>query len=154
MSIKQRIVADLTAAMKAKDAARLSVLRMVKARIMEAEVDLRGKKGLGVELDDEATLAVLSAYGKQRRDSIDAYRSGGREDLAQKEEGELAIIQEYLPAQLSTDEIRRIVSEAIAESGATSAKDMGAVMKIVMPKVKGASDGKVVNQIVRELLGG
>lgn len=153
MSVKQRIVADLTAAMKSKDAARLSVLRMVKSRIMEAEVDLRGRQGLGAELDDEGTLAVVAAYGKQRRDSIEAYRAGGREDLASKEESELAIIQEYLPAQLSVDEIRRIVSEAIAEAGATSAKDMGAVMKLVMPRVKGASDGKVVNQIVRELLG-
>ena len=154
MTLKQRIVADLTAAMKAKDTARLGVIRMLKSRMMEAEVEQRAMKGPGHELEDPEALAVIAAYAKQRRDSIEAYRQGGREDLAAKEEVELTIIQEYLPAQLSVEEIRRIVSEAIAESGATSAKDLGAVMKIVMPKVKGVSDGKVVNQIVRELLTG
>jgi uncharacterized protein YqeY len=154
MTLKDRIVADLTAAMKAKDADRLAVLRMLKAKMMEAEVAQREKKGLGYVLEDPEAQAVIAAYGKQRRDSIDAYRQGGREDLAAKEEAELALILQYLPAQLSADEIRTIVGEAIKESGATSAKDMGAVMKIVMPKVKGVSDGKVVNQIVKELLGG
>src|SRR5437867_959306 len=154
MTIKQKIVADLTAAMKAKDAVRLGVIRMLKSRMMEAEVEQRAKKGTGYELEDPEALAAIAAYAKQRRDSIEAYRQGGREDLAAKEEAELAIIQEYLPAQLSVEEIRRIVSEAIAESGATSVKDMGAVMKIVMPQLKGVSDGKVVNQIVRELLAG
>ena len=147
-------MADLTAAMKAKDADRLAVLRMLKAKMMEAEVAQRQSKGLGYVLDDPEAAAVIGAYAKQRRDSIEAYRQGGREDLAVKEEAELALIQQYLPKQLTTDEIRTIVGEAIKESGAASARDMGAVMKIVMPKVKGISDGKVVNQIVKEMLGG
>src|SRR6058998_3437518 len=110
MTIKQRIAADLTAAMKAKDAARLGVIRMLKSRMMEAEVEQRGKKGTGYELEDPEALAVIHAYAKQRRDSIEAYRQAKREDLAAKEEAELAIIQEYLPAQLSSEEVRRIVS--------------------------------------------
>lgn len=94
------------------------------------------------------------SYAKQRRDSIDSYRQGGREDLAAQEESELAIVLEYLPKQMGADEIRQIVSEAIAACGATTVKDTGAIMKLVMPKVKGAADGKLVNQIVAELLGG
>jgi len=153
MSIRDRIVADLTAAMKAKDAARLGVIRMLKSRIMEAEVEQRGRKGPAYVLEDQECLAVIATYAKQRRDSIEAYRKGGNEDLAKKEEGELAMIQEYLPAQLSEDEVRRTVAAAIAEAGAISAKDTGAIMKIVMPRLKGAADGAVVSRVVRELLG-
>ena len=152
MPIKERIVADLTAAMKAKDAPRLGVIRMLKSRIMEAEVEQRGRKGAGYVLEDEECLAAIAAYAKQRRDSIEAYRQGGKEELAAKEEAELAIIQQYLPAQLSEDEVRRVVTAAVAESGATSAKDTGAIMKLVMPRLKGAADGAVVSRIVRELL--
>lgn len=153
MTIRERIVADLTAAMKAKDVQRLGVVRMLKSRIMEAEVEQRGRKGQDHALEDQECLAVIAAYAKQRRDSIEAYRKGGKEDLATKEEAELAIIQQYLPAQMSEDDVRRIVAAAIAETGATSAKEMGAVMKAVMPKLKGGADGAVVNRIVRELLG-
>jgi len=153
MTLKERIVSDITASMKARDTVRLGVVRMLKARMQEAEVEKRAEKGAGYALEDAEALAVISAYAKQRRDSIEAYRQGGREDLAAKEEAELAIIQQYLPAQLSEADVRRLVSEAIAESAASSAKDMGAVMKLVMPKVKGVADGKLVNQIVRELLG-
>lgn len=152
MAIRERIVADLTAAMKAKDTARLGVVRMLKSRIMEAEVDQRAQKGQDYVLEDQECLAVIATYAKQRRDSIEAYRKGGKEDLAIKEEAELAIIQEYLPAPMSEVEVRRIVAAAIAEAGATSAKEMGAVMKLVMPKLKGGADGAVVNRIVRELL--
>ena len=154
MSIKERIVSDLTAAMKSKSMERLSVIRMLKSKLQEAEVEARAKKGIAYQIEDPEALAVIGSYAKQRRDSIEAYRHGGREDLAAKEEAELAIIQEYLPAQLTSAEVRTIVSEAIAACAATSAKDMNAVMKIVMPKVKGVSDGKMVNQTVRELLGG
>jgi uncharacterized protein YqeY len=153
MTIREQIVADLTAAMKAKDVQRLGVVRMLKSRIMEAEVEQRGRKGQDYSLEDQECLAVIAAYAKQRRDSIEAYRKGGKEDLATKEEAELAIIQQYLPAQMSEVDVRRIVAAAIAEMGATSAKDMGAIMKIVMPKLKGGADGAVVNRIVRELLG-
>jgi hypothetical protein len=154
MTIKQRILDDMKAAMKEGKKERLEVLRMVKARMMEAEVGLRAGKGRDYELSDPEVLQVLSSYAKQRRDSIDSFRQAGREDLAAREEAELAVIQEYLPRQLSTEEITRIVREAIATSGATSPKDMGAVMKLVMPQVKGAADGKVVNQIVTDLLKG
>jgi uncharacterized protein YqeY len=153
MTIRERIVADLTAAMKAKDAQRLGVMRMLKSRIMEAEVEQRSLKGSDYILDDQRCLAVIASYSKQRRDSIEAYRKGGNEQLAKKEEAELAIIQEYLPAQLSEDSIRRIVATAIAESGATSTKEMGAIMKLVMPRLKDEADGAVVSRIVRELLG-
>jgi len=153
MTIREQIAADLTAAMKAKDAQRLGVVRMLKSRIMEAEVEQRGRKGQDYALEDQECLAVIATYAKQRRDSIEAYRKGGKEDLATKEEAELAIIQQYLPAQMSEDEVRRIVAAVIADTGATSAKDMGAIMKAVMPKLKGGADGTVVNRVVRELLG-
>ena len=154
MPIKQRIVEDLTAAMKSGAKERLGVLRMVKAKMLEAEVNLRGARGRDYQLEDPEATQVLASYAKQRRDSIDSFRKAGREDLASQEESELAIVQEYLPRQMPADEMRRIVREAIAASGATSPKEMGAVMKLVMPKVKGAADGKIVNQIVAELLGG
>jgi len=154
MPIKQRIVEDLTAAMKSGAKERLGVLRMVKAEMLKAEVNLRGEKGRDYQLEDPEALKVLTSYAKQRRDSIESYQQGGRADLAAQEEAELAIVLEYLPKQMEADEIRRIVTEAIAECGATSAKDTGAVMKLVMPKVKGAADGKLVNQIVSQLLAG
>ena len=153
MTIKERIVADLTAAMKSKDAARLGVVRMLKARMLEAEVALRAKRGLGYQLEDPEALAVIALYAKQRRDSIEAYQKGGRIDLAVKEEAELLLIQTYLPRQLTPDEVRAVVREAITASGATSAKEMGAVMKLVAPRVKGLADGKMVNDLVREMLG-
>lgn len=153
MAIRERIVADLTAAMKAKDTQRLGVVRMLKSRIMEAEVEQRARKGPDYVLEDQECLAVIAAYAKQRRDSIEAFRKGGKEDLAAKEEAELAIVQQYLPAPMSEDDVRRIVAAAIAETGAASAKEMGAVMKIVMPRLKGEADGALVNRIVRELLG-
>jgi uncharacterized protein len=152
MAIRERIVADLTAAMKAKDTQRLGVVRMLKSRIMEAEVDQRARKGPDYVLEDQECLAVIATYAKQRRDSIEAFRKGGKEDLAAKEEAELAIVQQYLPAPMSEQDVRKVVAAAIAEAGATSAKDMGAVMKIVMPKLKGEADGGLVNRIVRELL--
>jgi uncharacterized protein YqeY len=152
MPIKQRIVEDLTAAMKSGAKERLSVLRMVKAKMLEAEVNLRGARGRDYQLEDPEAIEVLASYAKQRRDSIDGYRKGGREDLAAQEESELAIVQEYLPKQMSADDVRRIVREAIAQCGATSPKEMGAVMKLVMPKVKGTADGRMVSQIVSELL--
>ncbi len=154
MSIRQRIVDDLRTAMKSGAKDRTEVLRMVKARIQEAEVSLRASKGLTYELADPEAVSVLQTYAKQRREAIESFRQGGRADLAAKEAAELAIVQEYLPAQLSADDLRRIVREAIAEAGATSARDVGRVMKLVMPKVKGAADGKEVNRVATELLGG
>lgn len=154
MTIKQRIVDGIKSAMKAGQRDRLEVLRMVKARMMEAEVAVRAAKGLDYELSDPEAIQVLSSYAKQRRDSIDSFRQAGHEDRAAKEEAELAVIQEYLPRQLSPEVITRIAREAIEASGAASMKDLGAVMKLVMPQVKGAADGKLVNQIVTALLKG
>jgi uncharacterized protein YqeY len=153
MSLKDRINADLKDALKAKETLRVNCLRMLKARIQEREVELRAERGAKHELEDEEILPVLSAYAKQRRDSIESFRRGGREDLATKEEAELDVIAGYLPRQLPPEEIGRIVQEAITETGAASARDLGKVMKLVMGRVKGAADGKLVNRIVREKLG-
>ena len=151
-TLKQRIEDDIKTAMKTGDKVRLGALRMVKAKMMEAEVALRGKKGRDYQLEDAEAIQSLSTSAKQRKDSIEAFRQGGREDLVKTEEAELAVIQEYLPKQMTADEVARIAREAIAATGATSPKDMGAVMKIVMPQVKGAADGKEVNRIISELL--
>jgi uncharacterized protein YqeY len=152
MTLKQRMMDDVKVAMKAGDKTRVDCLRTVRSNILEQEVDLRADKGRDYELDDEEATRVLASYAKQRRDSIDSYRQGGREDLAVREEAELKIIEEYLPSQLSEDALREIVSQAVAESGASSPKEMGMVMKIVMPRVRGAADGKLVNRIVQEIL--
>jgi len=154
MPVTQQIVDQIKTAMKEGDKVRLGVLRMVKSKLQEAEVAGRAKKGRDHTLSDDDAVQVIAAYAKQRRDSIQSYRDGGREDLATKEEAELEILQDYLPKQLSADDIRGIVQEAIGESNASSMKDIGAVMQLVMPRVKGAADGKLVNQIARELLTG
>lgn len=153
MNLKERISVDTKQALKSGDKQRVSVLRMVTSKILEKEVELRTKKGRDYKLDDDETIEVITSYAKQRRQSIDSYRDAGREDLAANEENELHLLQEYLPKQLSEAEIEAFVDEAIAETGATSAKDLGNVMRALMPKVKGAADGKVVNQIVRKKLG-
>ena len=129
MSLKEKIVADMTAAMKAKDAARTSTLRMVKAAITNREKDGGG------ELADEDVMKLLRTQVKQRRDSVEQYQKGGRPELADKELSEIAVIEEYLPQAASQDEIDAAVAAAIAETGASSMKDMGAVMKVVMPKL-------------------
>jgi len=152
--IKQKLMDDLKASMKSGDKLRTGCLRMLRSKVLELEVALRPKKGADYELEDEEALQVISTYAKQRKDSIESYRKGDREDLATKEEAELKIIEEYLPQQMSADELRPIVDEVIADSGASSPKDMGQVMKLVMARVRGSADGKVVNQIVREKLGG
>ncbi len=147
MSIKEKLRADLVAAMKARAELKLSTLRLITSSIKNKEIDERK------ELDDEGVLSVLNTAAKQRRDSIEQYEKGGRQDLADKEKAELVIIQEYLPQQLSKDEVAAFIKEAIAETGAAGAKDMGKVMKALMPKVKGKADGKLVNELVKELLG-
>jgi uncharacterized protein YqeY len=152
MSIKRKLEADLREALKARETLRVGCLRMLKSKILEREVALRVERGKDYELEDDETRGVIAAYAKQRRDSIESYRQAGRDDLAGKEEAELAIVNAYLPRQLSDEEIGRIVREAIGESGAASPRDMGKVMKLVMPRVKGAADGKRVNEIVRASL--
>ena len=148
MSLKEKLTADMKEAMKAREEGRqrLGVIRMVRGAIRQQEID--GQK----ELDDDAVLAVISKEVKQRRDSIEEFKKGGREDLVAQNEAEIAILMAYLPQQMAEGEIRKLVQDAIAATGASSPKEMGKVMKELMPKVKGRADGKLVNQIVRELL--
>ena len=148
MSLNDSIAADITAAMKKKDQARLSALRMLKAAVMNKEVEK--KRGL----EDAEVLQVIAALAKQRRDSIEQFKAAGRTDLVDKETGELAILESYLPPAASAADIDAAVVAAIADTGATSAKDMGKVMKAVMPKLAGKNaDGRAVNEAVRRKLG-
>jgi len=147
MTIKERIQDDLKAAMKAGDTRRREALRLLTAAFKQAEVDRR------VTLSDEDVIDLLVAEAKKRRESIDEMTRAGREALAEQEQFELAVIESYLPRQLDEAEIVRIVEEAIAETGATSARDIGQVMRVVMPRVRGQADGKLVNEIVRRRLG-
>ena len=124
----------------------MAVLRGLKSALKYRQIEA------GKELSDETATEVISRAAKQRRESIEQFRSGGREDLALKEESELKIISEYLPSQLSEEEVRTLVASAVSESGAESAKQIGLVMKLLMPKVKGKADGKLVNRLVLEKL--
>ena len=149
MTLNEKIGSEITAAMKAKDAGRLSALRMLKAAIMNKGVEK------GRDLNDAEVLQVVASLVKQRRDSIEQFQKAGRTDLVEKESGEVKVLEEYLPPAASADEIEAAVAEAIAESGATSPKDMGKVMKAVMPKLAGKNaDGRTVNDAVRRKLGG
>jgi len=146
MSLKDLLTEAMKAAMKAKQADRLSTIRQLRSAIKNKEIEL------GKELDDEAVISVIGTQVKQRREAAQMYRDNARPELADKEETELAVLQEYLPAQLSEDEIRTIVVEVIAEVGATTLKDLGKVMPQVMARTKGAAEGKLVNQLVRKEL--
>ena len=148
MSLNDKVAADITAAMKAKDAARLSALRMLKAAIMNKGVEK------GRDLEDAEIMQVVSSLVKQRRDSIEQFSKAGRTDLVDKETGEVAVLEAYLPPAVTAEEIDAAVTAAIAETGASSPKDMGKVMKAVMPRLAGKNaDGKVVNEAVRRKLG-
>lgn len=147
MPIKERIQGDLTTAMKAGDTRRREILRLMMSVFKQAEVDRR------VTLTDDDAIALLGTEAKKRREAIEEMTGAGRTDLAEQEQYELDVIESYLPRQLDRDEIARIVDEAIAETGATSAKDMGRVMSAVMPRVRGQADGKLVNEVVRQRLG-
>jgi uncharacterized protein len=147
MSLKERIVKDMTAAMKSKEAARLSTLRMVKAAVQNREIEK------GEPLTDEETAKLLQSLVKQRRDSVEQYEKAGREELAAKERAEIAVIEEYLPRAAGREEIERAVAEAIAETGATSLKEMGAVMKAALARLAGRNaDGRTVNEVVKSKL--
>jgi uncharacterized protein YqeY len=148
MLLRDSINADITTAMKAKDQGRLSALRMLKAAVMNKGVEK------GHDLDDAEVLQVVSTLVKQRRDSIDQFSKAGRTDLVEKETAEIAVLEHYLPPAASREEIDAAVAAAIAETGATSARDLGKVMKAVMPKLAGKNaDGKTINEIVRRTLG-
>jgi uncharacterized protein YqeY len=149
MSLNQQIDSDLKDAMRAKDTARLGVLRMLKSAIKYAAIEKSGAEG---ELDDSEVAQVVRKQVKQRQDSIESFEKGGRVELAEKEKNELAILNRYLPAAMSPEEIARLVRETIAEVGATSRAQMGAVMKAIGPKVAGRADGKTLSQEVQRQL--
>lgn len=147
MSLKDKIIADLTAAMKAKETDKTNTLRMVKAALMNKQIDA------GRELTDDEVMKSLQSLVKQRKDSIEQYEAAGRSELADKEKVELAVIETYLPQAASPEEIEAAVTTAIAETGATSMKDMGTVMKAAQAKLAGMTvDGKLVSETVKAKL--
>ncbi len=147
MTLTKQIVTDLTAAMKAQDANRTSTLRMVKAAMMNRQIEK------GSELDDDEMQKLLRSLVKQRRDSIEQYEKAGRQELVDKEKAEIEVIETYLPQAASQDEIEQAVAAAIAETGATSMRDMGKVMKAVQAALAGKNaDGKLVSEVVKAKL--
>lgn len=146
MSIRERLIDDLKQAMRSGDAQWRGVIRFLRSDIHNQEIARQA------ELDEEAIIEVLSRQAQQRRDSIEAFEKGGRQDLVDKEQGELAIILQYLPKQMTADEIEAVVREAIAVAGASGSQDMGKVMGKVMPQVKGRAQGKEVSAAVTGLL--
>jgi uncharacterized protein YqeY len=148
MGLTDKVNADITSAMKAKDAPRLSALRMIKAALMNKSVEK------GRDLDDADAVQVIASLVKQRRDSIEQFSKAARQDLVDKETKEMEVLNEYLPAAATAEEIDAAVAAAIAETGASSPKDMGKVMKAVMPKLAGKNaDGRAINESVRRTLG-
>jgi uncharacterized protein YqeY len=148
VALSEKVNADIAAAMKAKNAPRLSALRMMKAALMNKGVEK------GRDLEDAEVLQVFASLVKQRRDSIDQFSKAGRTDLVDKETAEIAVLEEYLPPAATAEEIDAAVAAAVAETGAHSAKDMGKVMKAVMPKLAGKNaDGRTINEAVRRKLG-
>lgn len=146
--LRDQIKLDLTAAMKAQEVVRRDTLRMLQTAVKNAEVEKRG------ELTDEEFLTVVVKEAKRRREAITAYTEANRPELAEKETAELAVLQAYLPEELSQADLEKMIDDAIAEAGATEPKHMGAVMKIVTPKTKGRADGATVSALVKSKLGG
>jgi len=148
MSLLKKLDEDLKTALKNSDKLKLAVLRLVKAAIKNQQIDK------GRELQDEEILAIFSTLAKQSRDSIEQFSKGGRDDLVRQESQELEILQSYMPRQLSAEEIDVMILQAVRESSAKSEADIGKVMKLLAPRIKGTADGKWVNNRVRELLHG
>ena len=146
MTLLQRLDGDLKTALRESDKLKLSAIRMVKAAVKNQQIEK------GRDLSDEEIQSVISTLAKQRRESIEQFSKGGREDLADQERRELAVLQSYMPEQLSPAELDKIILQAIQESSAEGEKDMGKVMKVLMPRVRGVADGKIVNSRVKELL--
>jgi uncharacterized protein YqeY len=146
-TLKERVDADLKDAMRSKNELTTSVLRMLKSAVKYKEVEPGASA-----LDDAGIEKVIATLIKQRRDSVDQFKAGGRDDMAQKEEAEIAILQNYLPKQMSADELRAEVQAAIAAVGAKGPKDMGAVMKAVQPKVQGRAEGRAISEEVKAQL--
>ncbi len=145
-TLKSRIHNDMKEAMRAKDKQRLATIRLIQAEIKRIEVDER------IEIDDERLLTVLDKMCKQRRDSIKQYEDAGRTELAEQEANEITVIQDYLPTQLSDDEIAQLIDEAVTATGAESMKDMGKVMGIIKPKVQGRADMGAVSKLLKDRL--
>lgn len=148
MTLRENLDADFKAALKEKNELKLSVVRMVKAALMNAEISLGGKGSF----DDAQILDIIRKEAKKRNDSIAAYSMGGRTDLAEKEKQELEILQNYLPKAMAEEEIKALVQKTIADLGANSAADFGKVMKEAVARVEGRADGKIISQIVKNLL--
>ncbi len=146
MTTRETINADFKDAYKAKREVEFKTLRLIQAAIKQVEIDTQ------TDMNEDAVLKVVKSEVKKRKDSIAAYTDGGREDLADAEKAELAIIEKYLPAQMSEDMVQKAVEEVIAETGASSQKDFGTVMKAVMAKTGGAADGQIVSKLVKEKL--
>lgn len=146
-SLKQKILDDTKEAMKAKDMVKVNILRFLTSAVKNREIEVRPNA-----LTDDDVISVIKKSAKQRQDSIEQFSKAGRNDLADQEKNELSIIETYLPQQMSADQVQKIVVEAIKESGATSAKDMGAVMKLVIAKTQGTADNKLVSELVRKQL--
>ncbi len=147
--LKQKIQDDLKAAMVARDEAKLSAIRMLKSALQYYEIQ---KGGAGYEATDEDVIDVIGREIKKRKESIELYEKGGRQELADKEKAEVEVLQAYLPEQMSEDEIKILVEEAIKQTGANSMQDMGKVMGALMPKTKGKADAGMVSNLVREKL--
>lgn len=147
-TVRERIDADIKDAMRSKNELTTSVLRMLKSAIKYKEVE----PGATGPLDEASILQVIGTLIKQRRDSVEQFKSGGRPELAEKEEAEISVLQNYLPKQLTPDELRAEVQAAITEAGAKSAKDMGAVMKVLTPKLQGRAEGRAISEEVKNQL--
>ena len=150
MTIQEKIDADLKEAMRSKEAERLSVLRMVKSALMNAAIELRGARA---QLPDPDAVAVIRRQVKQREDSIEGFQKGGRPELAAKERREIGFLKEYLPKPLTENELEQLVKDAVADLGATSKAQMGAVMKLATEKAAGRVDGRTLSQAVQKALG-
>ena len=148
MPLKEQLEGELKSAMREKDAVKLSVVRMLKSAIKYREIELMKP------LDDAGVIGVISTEIKRRKDSVEQYTAGKRADLAEKEEAEIKVLQGWLPAQLSEEELKKLVEAAVQKSGAQGPKDMGAVMKLLMPDTQGKADGKVVSEMVKARLSG
>ena len=148
MALREKLDEDLKSAMRAKDSLRMNTVRALKSAVKYREIELMKP------LDDAGILGVVSTEIKRRRDSVEQYRAGNRPDLADKEEAEIKILQEFLPQQLTREEVEAKVAEAITRVGAQGPKDMGAVMKALLPEVQGRADGKVVSELVKQRLAG
>ena len=146
MSLKQKLQEDLKSSMKNKDTVKKSVITLIRASIKQYEVDNR------VELGDDEIVDLIAKQLKQTRDSREEFAKAGREDLVSKAEAEIEVLKEYLPQQLSEEELNKIVISSISEVGATSMKDMKKIMTSIMPKVKGRADGKLINELVKKNL--